>query len=227
MSALKELLQNAEFLWRCIFVFKLRFCHLAEICLHEGIWCGSVGSDYFTAFGKQKHNWSCGQSENFVPCFLCHPEEKNRSLVGEGWVAAGPLRGLFLQGHTHAWSEAVAHGDCIWGPQLRYRVTEGDSKNYFWSKDEHAALFLDKLRISKSSSMKVTLLYSPHPLPTTKENLPFFKWISLKSIVIMNGCMQCRHPYTHCKKKNKTTTFLHICFNKQIVAKESWKCVYS
>lgn len=47
-----------------------------------------------------------------IPCFLeyCHPEEQNRPLVGEGWVAAGPLRGLFLQGHTHAWSEAHRGG---------------------------------------------------------------------------------------------------------------------
>lgn len=47
-----------------------------------------------------------------IPCILecCHPEEPNRPLVGEGWVAAGPLRGLFLQGHTHAWSEAHRGG---------------------------------------------------------------------------------------------------------------------
>lgn len=47
-----------------------------------------------------------------MPCFLeyCHHVEENRPLVGEGWVAAGPLRGLFLQGHTHAWSEAHRRG---------------------------------------------------------------------------------------------------------------------
>lgn len=47
-----------------------------------------------------------------ILCYLeyCHPEEQKRPLEGEGWVAAGPLRGLFLQGHTHAWSEAHRGG---------------------------------------------------------------------------------------------------------------------
>lgn len=91
-------------------------------CSHE--WCKDnqekLNVDMFLySFGKWNQLLSVGWMRNTacspIPCFLelCHPEEQNRPLIGEGWVAAGPLRGLFLQGHTHAWSEAHRGGSGI------------------------------------------------------------------------------------------------------------------
>lgn len=56
--------------------------------------------------------WMRNTACSLISCFLeyCHPDVQHRPLVGEGWVAASPLRGLFLQGHTHAWSEAHRGG---------------------------------------------------------------------------------------------------------------------
>lgn len=70
-------------------------------------------------------DWMRNTACSLMPCFLeyCHPDVQNRPLVGEGWVVASPLRGLFLQGHTHARSEAhteeaVAHGGSICSASL-------------------------------------------------------------------------------------------------------------
>lgn len=88
-----------------------------EMCPYE--WCKgklNVAMVLYIFWEREIQLFSVGWIRNTacspMPCFLeyCHHVEENRPLVGEGWVAAGPLRGLFLQGHTHAWSEAHRRG---------------------------------------------------------------------------------------------------------------------
>lgn len=88
-----------------------------EMCPYE--WCKgklNVPMVLYIFWEREIQLFSVGWIRNTacspMPCFLeyCHHAEENRPLVGEGWVAAGPLRGLFLQGHTHAWSEAHRRG---------------------------------------------------------------------------------------------------------------------
>ncbi len=90
-----------------------------EKCPHE--WCkadkqklnlGMFHIFWDTEIQLVSADWMRNTACSPIPCSFecCHPEEQSRPLVGEGWVAAGPLRGLFLQGHTHAWSEAHRGG---------------------------------------------------------------------------------------------------------------------
>lgn len=88
-----------------------------EMCPYE--WCRgklNVAMVLYIFWEREIQLFSVGWIRNTacspMPCFLeyCHHVEENRPLVGEGWVAAGPLRGLFLQGHTHAWSEVHRRG---------------------------------------------------------------------------------------------------------------------
>jgi len=160
-----------------------------------------------------KRNTTC-LNEKYIHCFLCHPEEENRPLVGEGWVAAGPLRGLFLQGHTHAWSEAVAHGDWICAGSLLWLHTAhpvGPSP-CDWGRLIKLARFEEERNLSK---LEVTRF------PPAKENRPFFKWISLKSKSDNEWELAVKTPL--CTLYTKAPTFPHTCFDMQIALKEIWK----
>lgn len=147
------------------------------------------------------------------------PLEKYRPLVGEGWVAAGPLRGLFLQGHTHAWSEAAAHGDCICAASLLWLHTadpvgpcaSGTLMKSVPSKEENS-LYLRKLKQKRNHQNE----FSRFPPPPRRIG-PFSSGSLWSLKVIMSGSLQCRHAH------KEAPTFPHTCFDMQIAMREIWK----
>ena len=132
-----------------------------------------------------------------IPCFLeyCHPEEQNRALVGEGWVAAGPLRGLFLQGHTHAWSEAHRGGSGTRRLYLLCLTFVTPHNTSYRTITLCQSGFIKRVQpIEECVFFFVGLTrFAPD-----KEKAPLSSGSLWSLKVIMSGSLQWRHPHAHC-----------------------------
>lgn len=162
-----------------------------------------------------------------IPCFSEYCEEQKRPLEGEGWVAAGPLRDLFLQGHTHAWSKAHRGGS---GTQRLYWLchTSVTSRNTscrtttLWLGGWERVLKTcsecgDVCGLSSAHRQIIKKLQGLHP---TRKSA-FSMWISLKARSDNEWELAIKTPL--CKLYTNVPTFPHTCFDMQIAMKEIWK----
>lgn len=177
-------------------------------------------------------DWMRNTACSPIPCFLehCHPDVQNRPLVWEGWVAASPLRGLFLQGHTHAWSEAHRGGSSTRRLYLLCLTSVTPHSTSYRTKALRLSGWQQVTKLARSIEKHVfsqrKLKHENHQNwnlqdfhPTRRINP--FKWISLKSKSDNEWELAIKTPL--CTLYTNVPTFPHTCFDMQIAMKEIWK----